>query len=142
MLSVVPQTTVSRANRTHDPYANSLAHYPLDYQGTLFFLTLNLYYWKALSLIFRLHDSMPHITVIMFEVALINYVRIQLVITILQSELRPRFLNDLCRVLSLIHEWRNVRLIFKKLFLETFGSRRRKIFSYFVLGFEVWSQVQ
>ena len=30
------QTKVSVGNRTHDPHANSLAHYPLDYQGTLF----------------------------------------------------------------------------------------------------------
>ena len=34
MLGVVSQTRVSGGNRTHDPYANSLAHYPLDYQGT------------------------------------------------------------------------------------------------------------
>ena len=29
----VSQTTVSGGIRTHDPHANSLAHYPLDYQG-------------------------------------------------------------------------------------------------------------
>ena len=35
VLGVVSQTRVSGGNRTHDPYANSLALYPLDYQGTL-----------------------------------------------------------------------------------------------------------
>ena len=34
VLGVVPQTRVSGGNRTHDPQANSLAHYPPDYQGT------------------------------------------------------------------------------------------------------------
>ena len=34
MLVVVSQARVSGENRTHDPHANSLAHYPLDYQGT------------------------------------------------------------------------------------------------------------
>ena len=34
LLGVVSQTRVSGGNRTHDPYTNSLAHYPLDYQGT------------------------------------------------------------------------------------------------------------
>ena len=34
VLGVVPQTRVSGGNRTHDPHGNSLAHYPLDYQGT------------------------------------------------------------------------------------------------------------
>ena len=34
VLSVVSQTRVSGGNRTHDPYANSLAYYLLDYQGT------------------------------------------------------------------------------------------------------------
>ena len=34
MLGVVSQTRVSGENRTHDPHANSLANYPLDYQGT------------------------------------------------------------------------------------------------------------
>ena len=33
-LGVVSQTRVSGGNRIHDPHANSLAHYPLDYQGT------------------------------------------------------------------------------------------------------------
>ena len=32
MLGVVSQTTVSGWNRTHNPYANRLAHYPLSYQ--------------------------------------------------------------------------------------------------------------
>ena len=35
MLGVVSQTRVSGGNPTHDPHANSLALYPLDYQGTL-----------------------------------------------------------------------------------------------------------
>ena len=35
LLGVVSQTRVSGGNRTHDPHANSLAHYTLDYQGTL-----------------------------------------------------------------------------------------------------------
>ena len=34
MFGVVPQTKISAGNRTHDPDANSLAHYPLGYQGT------------------------------------------------------------------------------------------------------------
>ena len=34
VLGVVPQTRVFGGNRTHDPYAISLAHYLLDYQGT------------------------------------------------------------------------------------------------------------
>ena len=34
-LGVKSQTRVSGGNRTHDPHANSLAHYPLDYQGLL-----------------------------------------------------------------------------------------------------------
>ena len=36
LLGVVSQTRVSDGNRTHDPHTNSLAHYPLDYQGTQF----------------------------------------------------------------------------------------------------------
>ena len=35
-LGAVSQTRVSGGNRTHDPHANSLAHYPLDYPGTPF----------------------------------------------------------------------------------------------------------
>ena len=35
LLGVESQTRVSGRNQTHDPHANSLAHYPLDYQGTL-----------------------------------------------------------------------------------------------------------
>ena len=35
VLGVVLQTRVSGGNRTHDPHANSLAQYPLVYQGTL-----------------------------------------------------------------------------------------------------------
>ena len=34
LLGVVSQTRDSGGNRTHDPHANSLAHYPLNYQGT------------------------------------------------------------------------------------------------------------
>ena len=34
VLSVVSQTRVSGGNRTRDLHANSLGHYPLDYQGT------------------------------------------------------------------------------------------------------------
>ena len=34
MLGVVSQTSVFGGNRTHYPYANSVAHYPLDYQWT------------------------------------------------------------------------------------------------------------
>ena len=34
MLGIVSQTRVSGGNRTHDPHANSLAYYALDYQGT------------------------------------------------------------------------------------------------------------
>ena len=34
ILSVVSQASVSCSNRTHEPYANSLAHYPLNYPGT------------------------------------------------------------------------------------------------------------
>ena len=34
VLGVVSQTKVSDGNRTHDTHANSLVHYPLDYQGT------------------------------------------------------------------------------------------------------------
>ena len=33
---IVSQTRVSVGNRTQDPHANSLIHYPLDYQSTLF----------------------------------------------------------------------------------------------------------
>ena len=33
MLGVVSHTRVSGKNRTHDIHVNSLAHYPLDYQG-------------------------------------------------------------------------------------------------------------
>ena len=36
VLGVVSQTGVSGGNRTHDPHANSLAYYPLNYQGTHF----------------------------------------------------------------------------------------------------------
>ena len=35
VLGVVSQTRVSGGNRDHNPNANSLAHYPPDYQGTL-----------------------------------------------------------------------------------------------------------
>ena len=39
MPGVASQTRVSGGNRTHNPHANSLVHYPLDYQGTqCFFL--------------------------------------------------------------------------------------------------------
>ena len=34
MLAVVLQTRVSDGNRSHDPNTNSMAHHPLDYQGT------------------------------------------------------------------------------------------------------------
>ena len=34
MLGEVSQTRVSGGNQTHDPHANSLARYTLDYQGT------------------------------------------------------------------------------------------------------------
>ena len=34
VIGIVLQIRVSGGNRTHDPYANSLAHYPLDYQDT------------------------------------------------------------------------------------------------------------
>ena len=34
---------VSQTNRTHNPHANSLAYYPLDYQGTYFFHI----FWKV-----------------------------------------------------------------------------------------------
>ena len=34
VLGVVSQIRVFGGNRTHDLHANSLAHYPLDYQGT------------------------------------------------------------------------------------------------------------
>ena len=33
MLDVVSQTRVSGGNRTHDLHGNSLAYYPLNYQG-------------------------------------------------------------------------------------------------------------
>ena len=35
VLDTVSQIRVSDGNRTHDPHANNLALYPLDYQGTL-----------------------------------------------------------------------------------------------------------
>ena len=35
LLSVVSQTRVSDGNRTHNPHANNLANYPLDYQAIL-----------------------------------------------------------------------------------------------------------
>ena len=34
---VMSQIRISDGNRNHDPHANSLAHYPLDYQGTKFY---------------------------------------------------------------------------------------------------------
>ena len=34
VLGVMSQSRVSGGKRTHDPYANSLVHYSLDYQGT------------------------------------------------------------------------------------------------------------
>ena len=34
VLDVVSQTRVPGGKRTHDPYAKSLAHYPLDHQST------------------------------------------------------------------------------------------------------------
>ena len=33
--NVVSQTRAFGGNRNHDPHANSLTHYPPDYQGTL-----------------------------------------------------------------------------------------------------------
>ena len=36
VLGVMLQIRAFGGNRTHNPYANSLAHYPLDCQGTLF----------------------------------------------------------------------------------------------------------
>ena len=33
VLSVESQARISGGNRSHDPNANSLAHYPLDYHG-------------------------------------------------------------------------------------------------------------
>ena len=38
VLGVVSQTRVCGGNRIRDPHANSLAHYSLYYQGTLFLL--------------------------------------------------------------------------------------------------------
>ena len=35
VLGIVSQTRVSGGNQTHDPHANSLIHYPLDYHSTL-----------------------------------------------------------------------------------------------------------
>ena len=40
ILDVVSQIRVSGSNQTHDPHANSLAHYPIDYQDTQFKLIL------------------------------------------------------------------------------------------------------
>ena len=34
VFGVASQTRVSGGNRTHDPRANCIAYYPLDYQGT------------------------------------------------------------------------------------------------------------
>ena len=61
-MEVVSQTRVSGGNRTHNPHANSLAHHPLDYQGTVFIylsITLQLeiiymvakylFFWKMLK---------------------------------------------------------------------------------------------
>ena len=47
MLGIVSQIRVSGGNRTHDPHANSLAYYPLDYQGTLLRLTPVKYKYTA-----------------------------------------------------------------------------------------------
>ena len=52
VFGVVSQTRASEGNRTHDPHANSLAHYLLDYQGAL---TLKLKYSFTLNL--SLHMS-------------------------------------------------------------------------------------
>ena len=43
LLGVVSQARVSGGNRTHDPQTNSLAHYPLDYQATHFFVFEQIY---------------------------------------------------------------------------------------------------
>ena len=58
------QTRISGWNRTHDPHANSLAHYPLDYQGTLYnfiivvqLLFLKHYADKALQLMLTASES-------------------------------------------------------------------------------------
>ena len=48
VLGVVSQTTVSGGNQTHDPHSNSLAHYPLDYQGTQIFFQIS-FFWKCLD---------------------------------------------------------------------------------------------
>ena len=46
MLGVEAQTRVSGENRTHNPHANSLAHYLLGYQGTLSQILLAIYRLK------------------------------------------------------------------------------------------------
>ena len=47
LLGVVSQTRVSGGNRTHDPHTNSVAHYLLDYQGTLFIALFQFYVIKV-----------------------------------------------------------------------------------------------
>ena len=49
-LGVVSPTRVSGGNRTHDPHANSLAHYPLDYQGTQLKLNFGLILQEILKI--------------------------------------------------------------------------------------------
>ena len=44
VLGVVSQIRASSGNRTHDPHTISLAHYPLDYQGTLHIFFISLYF--------------------------------------------------------------------------------------------------
>ena len=46
LLGVVSQTKVSGGNRIHYHHANSLAHYPIDYQGTLSLIFVQSFYIK------------------------------------------------------------------------------------------------
>ena len=48
MLGVVSQTRVSGGNRSHDPHANSVAHYSLEYLGTLLNICKNRGIWRTL----------------------------------------------------------------------------------------------
>ena len=65
VLSVVSQTRASGANRTHDSHANSLAHYTLDYQGTLHYQLVGLcssifaYFYTSGSYVSLLHIRQP-----------------------------------------------------------------------------------
>ena len=64
VLDVVSQTIVSGGNRTYDPHANSLVHYPLDYKATQTVGFLYIYYPLTKLIGVTVNRAVSYITVL------------------------------------------------------------------------------